>query len=81
MSVRDRNLFKPVQTGFMMLETIKQLYPDSLQVRNEMMNRLTGTTAVKTALAKGMPMIDVLKGSEEALAGFRQHREKYLLYE
>ena len=80
-SVRDRNLFKPVQTGFMMLETIKQLYPDSLQVRNEMMNRLTGTTAVKTALAKGMPMIDVLKGSEEALAGFRQHREKYLLYE
>jgi uncharacterized protein YbbC (DUF1343 family) len=80
-SVRDRNLFRPVRTGFMMLETIKQLWPDSLQVRNEMMDRLTGGPAVRSALAKGTPMLDVLKGSEEALVRYRQLREKYLLYE
>lgn len=80
-SVRDRNLFRPVRTGFMMLETIKQLWPDSLQIRKEMMNRLTGTAAVGNAIAKGKPMIDVLKESEEALGRYRQLREKYLLYE
>jgi len=79
--VLDRNLFKPVQTGFIMLETIKQLYPDSFQVRNEMMNRLSGTAALRTALAKGTPVMDVLKESEAELARFRQLREKYLLYE
>jgi hypothetical protein len=46
-----------------------------------MMNRLSGTADLRKALDQGTPMIDFLKASEDALARYRQIREKYLLYE
>ena len=79
--VRNRASFKPVETGLMMLGVIKNLYPDSLRVRNDMMDRLSGSSAVRKAINSGTPMRDIMKTAGQELGHFLLVRSKYLLYE
>lgn len=79
--VKDRNYFRPVETGLLMLEMINILYPDSLRIRSEMMDRLAGTSDVRTSILNHTSMRKVLEASTQELKDFLPIRHRYLLYE
>ncbi len=78
--VIDRNIFHPVETGLTMLEVVRAMYPDSLRLRDNMLDRLSGSAAIRRSLNSGQPMLRMLDASRSAVEAFDKLRNKYLLY-
>jgi uncharacterized protein YbbC (DUF1343 family) len=86
--VTDREAFDPVRTGIAMLVTAKRLYPDDFAWRSDAfdparpywIDKLTGSTQVRTDIDAGKDAEEVEAGWSGALRAFAETREKYLLY-
>ncbi|MDH2428425.1 DUF1343 domain-containing protein [Sphaerisporangium sp. TRM90804] len=86
--VTDREAFDPVKTGIAMLVTVRRLYPDhfawrfdtSDPARPYWIDKLTGSTQVRTDIDAGKSPDQVEAGWAGALRAFAAKREKYLLY-
>jgi len=82
--VLDRNKFKPVKTGWTMLEVVRTMYPDAFEVNKPyvegkpcMLEYNTGTNYIKDRL---YTLAEQYKILEKDTLEFGKIRSKYLLY-
>ncbi|MFC4587227.1 exo-beta-N-acetylmuramidase NamZ family protein [Sphaerisporangium corydalis] len=86
--VTGREAFDPVRTGIAMIVTAKRLYPDAFAWRYDTsdparpywIDKLTGSTRVRTDIDAGKDPDQVQAGWSGELKAFADTREKYLIY-
>lgn len=79
--VTDRNKFRPVLTGVMMLAVLRELYPRKLQLMQGRLDHLVGDPIVGEKLVKGEARKNILDSFNQQVSEFAKRREKYLLYQ
>ncbi|MFE2279746.1 exo-beta-N-acetylmuramidase NamZ domain-containing protein [Streptomyces sp. NPDC059454] len=78
--VHDREEFDPVRTGIGLLITAKRSWSGFAWRPDHWIDKLTGSTRVRTMIDAGAGPDEVAAGWQEELAGFRRTRREYLLY-
>ena len=78
--VHDRAAFDPVRTGIALLVTAKQVWSGFAWRPDNWIDKLTGSTRVRTTIDAGADTDAVVEGWQEDLAAFRRTRRTYLLY-
>ncbi|MDX3571411.1 DUF1343 domain-containing protein [Streptomyces sp. ID05-47C] len=78
--VDDRDTFDPVRTGIALLVTARKVWSGFGWRADHWIDKLTGSTWVRTAIDKGAGADEVVAGWQEELAAFRRVRREYLLY-
>jgi len=79
--VTDRDRFEPYKTGVALLWSIHQLYGDQLEIRPEVLLRLSGTPRLITQLQQETPLPEVWASWSKEVELFKQKRQAYLLYD
>ncbi|MEU9917992.1 DUF1343 domain-containing protein [Streptomyces sp. NPDC051001] len=78
--VHDRAAYDPVRTGIALLVTAKRVWSGFAWRSDNWIDKLTGSTQVRTAIDAGAGPDEVVAGWREELAAFRATRREYLLY-
>jgi uncharacterized protein YbbC (DUF1343 family) len=78
--VHDRDVFDPVRTGIALLVTAKRVWSGFAWRPDNWIDKLTGSTLVRTMIDGGADTDEVVAGWERELAAFRRVRGKYLVY-
>ncbi|WP_189936943.1 exo-beta-N-acetylmuramidase NamZ family protein [Streptomyces aurantiogriseus] len=78
--VHDRDAYDPVRTGVALLVTAKKAWSGFAWRSDHWIDRLTGSTSVRTAIDAGAGVDEVVAGWQPELAAFRRVRREYLLY-
>ncbi|MFD5282420.1 exo-beta-N-acetylmuramidase NamZ family protein [Streptomyces rubrogriseus] len=78
--VHDRAAFDPVRTGIALLVTAKRTWDGFAWRSDNWIDKLTGSTRVRTMIDAGADTDEVVHGWEAELAAFRRTRRQYLLY-
>ncbi|MFC7993666.1 exo-beta-N-acetylmuramidase NamZ domain-containing protein [Streptomyces pilosus] len=78
--VHDREAFDPVRTGIGLLITAKRSWSGFAWRPDHWIDKLTGSTLVRTMIDAGADTDEVAGGWQEELAEFRRTRREYLLY-
>ncbi|MFG3106679.1 exo-beta-N-acetylmuramidase NamZ family protein [Streptomyces tendae] len=78
--VHDRAAFEPVRTGIALLVTAKRTWDGFAWRSDNWIDKLTGSTQVRTMIDAGADTDEVVAGWEAELAAFRRTRRQYLLY-
>ncbi|MET7381364.1 DUF1343 domain-containing protein [Streptomyces sp. NPDC005526] len=78
--VHDRAAFDPVRTGIALLVTARKVWSGFAWRPDHWIDKLTGSTWVRTAIDSGADTDAVVAGWQEDLAAFRAVRRKYLVY-
>ncbi|MFJ4281526.1 exo-beta-N-acetylmuramidase NamZ domain-containing protein [Streptomyces massasporeus] len=78
--VHDREAFDPVRTGIALLVTAKQVWSGFAWRPDNWIDKLTGSTRVRTMIDGGADTDEVVAGWQEELTAFRRMRRTYLLY-
>ncbi|WP_330292126.1 exo-beta-N-acetylmuramidase NamZ family protein [Streptomyces sp. NBC_00576] len=78
--VHDRAAYDPVRTGVALLVTAKKVWSGFAWRSDNWIDKLTGSTLVRTMIDAGADTDEVVAGWQEELAGFRRMRKKYLVY-
>ncbi|KAA0931384.1 exo-beta-N-acetylmuramidase NamZ family protein [Streptomyces apricus] len=78
--VHDRAAFDPVRTGIGLLVTAKQVWSGFAWRPDNWIDKLTGSTRVRTMIDAGATADEVVAGWRDELAAFRRVRKEYLLY-
>ncbi|MBD9733417.1 DUF1343 domain-containing protein [Streptomyces sp. H28] len=78
--VHDREAFDPVRTGIGLLITARRVWSGFAWRPDHWIDRLTGSTLVRTMIDAGADTDEVVGGWQRELAAFRRTRRDYLLY-
>ncbi|MEU6531885.1 DUF1343 domain-containing protein [Streptomyces sp. NPDC046928] len=78
--VHDRAAFDPVRTGVALLVTAKRTWSGFAWRADNWIDKLTGSTRVRTMIDAGADTDEVVAGWQRELAAFRRVRKEYLLY-
>ncbi|WP_055539888.1 exo-beta-N-acetylmuramidase NamZ domain-containing protein, partial [Streptomyces neyagawaensis] len=78
--VHDRAAYDPVRTGIGLLVTAKKVWSGFAWRPDNWIDKLTGSTRVRTMIDAGADTDEVVAGWQEELRAFRKVREEYLLY-
>ncbi|MFB7517066.1 exo-beta-N-acetylmuramidase NamZ domain-containing protein [Streptomyces sp. NPDC056144] len=78
--VDDRKAFDPVRTGIGLLVTARGSWPGFAWRADQWIDKLTGSTRVRTLIDAGADTDEVVGAWEPGLAAFRAVRSAYLLY-
>lgn len=78
--VHDRPAYDPVRTGIALLVTAKRTWSGFAWRTDNWIDRLTGSTRVRTMIDAGADTDEVVAGWREELNAFRRIRKDYLLY-
>lgn len=82
--VEDPERFSPILTGLVIIEKVKQLYPEDFAWRKDgneyWIDKLTGSDRIRKQLDAGVSARKIAEEWEEELKDFRQLRARYLLY-
>ncbi|MFF3379440.1 exo-beta-N-acetylmuramidase NamZ domain-containing protein [Streptomyces sp. NPDC002680] len=78
--VHDRAAYDPVRTGIALLVTAKKVWSGFTWRSDNWIDKLTGSTLVRTMIDAGADTDEVVAGWQEELAAFRNVRRKYLAY-
>ncbi|WP_105975356.1 exo-beta-N-acetylmuramidase NamZ family protein [Streptomyces geranii] len=78
--VHDRAAFDPVRTGIALLVTAKRVWSGFTWRSDNWIDKLTGSTLVRTMIDAGADADEVVAGWQDELAAFRNVRKKYLAY-
>ncbi|MFJ7076680.1 exo-beta-N-acetylmuramidase NamZ domain-containing protein [Streptomyces sp. NPDC098781] len=78
--VHDRAAYDPVRTGVALLVTAKKAWSGFTWRSDNWIDKLTGSTQVRTMIDAGASTDEVVAGWRRELAAFRRVREEYLLY-
>lgn len=78
--VHDRPAYDPVRTGVALLVTAKKTWSGFGWRADNWIDRLTGSTLVRTMIDGGADTDEVVAGWREELTAFRRTRKNYLLY-
>ncbi|WP_314415235.1 exo-beta-N-acetylmuramidase NamZ family protein [Streptomyces kroppenstedtii] len=78
--VHDRAAYDPVRTGIALLVTAKEVWSGFAWRPDNWIDKLTGSTLVRTMIDAGATADEVVAGWQDELAAFRRVRKEYLLY-
>ncbi|MET9765414.1 DUF1343 domain-containing protein [Streptomyces sp. NPDC006372] len=78
--VHDREAFDPVRTGIALLVTAKKVWSGFAWRPDNWIDKLTGSTRVRTMIDAGADADEVVADWQRELAAFRKTRRTYLLY-
>ncbi|GAA3378189.1 DUF1343 domain-containing protein [Streptomyces sannanensis] len=78
--VHDREAYDPVRTGIALLVTAKRSWSGFAWRADNWIDKLTGSTTVRTMIDAGAGPDEVVAAWRNGLDSFRQVREGYLLY-
>ncbi|MFB7273602.1 exo-beta-N-acetylmuramidase NamZ domain-containing protein [Streptomyces sp. NPDC056244] len=78
--VHDRESFDPVRTGIALLVTAKRTWPGFAWRPDNWIDKLTGSTQVRTLIDAGADTDEVVAVWQDDLKTFRRTRRAYLLY-
>lgn len=78
--VHDRQAYDPVRTGVGLLVTAKRTWSGFAWRSDNWIDRLTGSTRVRTMIDAGASTDEVAAGWRDELRAFRRIRKNYLLY-
>ncbi|WP_326669986.1 DUF1343 domain-containing protein [Streptomyces canus] len=78
--VHDRTAYDPVRTGIALLVTAKKAWSGFGWRPDNWIDKLTGSTRVRTMIDAGAGADEVVAGWREELTAFRRIRRNYLLY-
>lgn len=78
--VHDRAAYDPVRTGIALLVTAKKVWSGFAWRPDNWIDKLTGSTQVRTMIDAGAGADEVVAAWQGELAAFRRMRGKYLLY-
>ncbi|MCC5475042.1 exo-beta-N-acetylmuramidase NamZ family protein [Streptomyces barringtoniae] len=78
--VQDRAAYDPVRTGIALLVTVRKAWAGFAWRPDNWIDRLTGSTRVRTMIDAGAATDEVTGAWQEELAAFRRVRKEYLLY-
>lgn len=78
--VHDRAAYDPVRTGIALLVTAKRVWSGFSWRSDNWIDKLTGSTQVRTMIDAGAGADEVVAAWQGELAAFRRMRGKYLLY-
>jgi uncharacterized protein YbbC (DUF1343 family) len=78
--VRDRAAYDPVRTGIALLVTAKKSWSGFAWRSDNWIDKLTGSTQVRTMIDAGASTDDVVAAWQGELAAFRAVRGRYLAY-
>ncbi|MDQ1071868.1 exo-beta-N-acetylmuramidase NamZ family protein [Streptomyces canus] len=78
--VHDRLAYDPVRTGIALLVTAKKAWSGFGWRADNWIDKLTGSTRVRTMIDAGAGADEVVAGWREELTAFRRIRKNYLLY-
>lgn len=78
--VHERELFDPVRTGIALLVTAKKVWSGFAWRSDNWIDKLTGSSAVRTMIDAGASTDEVVDAWRDELADFRAVRRKYLRY-
>ncbi|MGW1168863.1 exo-beta-N-acetylmuramidase NamZ family protein [Streptomyces sp. NPDC002550] len=78
--VQDRAAYDPVRTGIALLVTVRKVWAGFAWRPDNWIDKLTGSTRVRTMIDAGAATDEVTGAWQEELAAFRRVRKEYLLY-
>lgn len=78
--VTDRNAFQPIATTLYILSVVKSLYGDKLEFHADYFDKVLGTSTVREALERGVPVDKIISSFKPDLDNFAKLREPFLLY-
>ncbi|ANS64152.1 hypothetical protein SLINC_1928 [Streptomyces lincolnensis] len=78
--VHDRDAYDPVRAGIALLVTARRVWSGFAWRPDHWIDRLTGSTLVRTMIDAGADADEVVAAWQQELAAFRATRRKYLLY-
>ncbi|MBA2946476.1 exo-beta-N-acetylmuramidase NamZ family protein [Streptomyces himalayensis] len=78
--VRDHAAYDPVRTGIALLVTAKRVWSGFAWRSDNWIDKLTGSTQVRTMIDAGADTDEVVAAWQSELAAFRRVRAGYLLY-
>jgi len=78
--VTDRNAFQPIATTLYILSVVKSLYGDKLEFHADYFDKVLGTSTVREALERGVPVDNIISSFKPDLDNFAKLREPFLLY-
>jgi uncharacterized protein YbbC (DUF1343 family) len=78
--VLDRAAFDPVRTGIALLVTAKKVWDGFAWRSDNWIDKLTGSTQVRTMIDAGAGTDEVTGAWQDELAAFQRVRKEYLLY-
>lgn len=78
--VHDRAAFDPARTGIALLVTAKRVWSGFTWRSDHWIDKLTGSSRVRTMIDAGAGTDEVTGAWQEELAAFRRTRKKYLRY-
>ncbi|MGR6969446.1 exo-beta-N-acetylmuramidase NamZ family protein [Streptomyces cynarae] len=78
--VYDRAAYDPVRTGIALLVTAKKVWSGFAWRSDDWIDKLTGSTRVRTMIDAGATADEVVAAWQDELAAFRRIRREYLLY-
>ncbi|MEO8664673.1 MAG: DUF1343 domain-containing protein [Ignavibacteria bacterium] len=79
-NVTDKKSFEPVKTGIAVLVSLKKLFPEFIINKNNFLDKLAGTSKLRTMLNNGSSYKEIVDSYKYDLEQFKSKREKYLLY-
>ncbi len=77
--ITDRNKYEPVETGLHIVKTIKDLYPEQVQL-TPFFDNLIGNGWIRPAIENGMTVEEMESRWKKDLREFEKVRKKYLMY-
>ncbi|MEV2217497.1 DUF1343 domain-containing protein [Streptomyces sp. NPDC050997] len=78
--VHDRDAYDPVRAGIALLVTARKVWSGFAWRPDNWIDKLTGSTLVRTMIDAGADTDEVAAGWERELAAFRRVRGEYLVY-
>ncbi|MEU0964573.1 DUF1343 domain-containing protein [Streptomyces sp. NPDC005917] len=78
--VHDRAAFDPVRTGIALLVTAKKVWSGFAWRSDNWIDKLTGSTTVRTMTDAGAGTDEIVGAWQDELAAFRRIRKEFLLY-
>jgi uncharacterized protein YbbC (DUF1343 family) len=78
--VHDRAAYDPVRTGIALLVTARKVWSGFAWRSDDWIDKLTGSTLVRTMIDAGAGTDEVVAAWQDELAAFRRVREHYLIY-
>jgi len=75
-----RGEFRPVTATLAILEVVKRLYGDRLELHADYFDKVMGTSLVRETFERGDPFARIIAGFGPGLERFARERESFLLY-
>nr|MBC8359669.1 DUF1343 domain-containing protein [Candidatus Aminicenantes bacterium] len=78
--ILDRSKYKPFESSLFIIKTIMDAYPNFFKFHGEYFDKIMGTSKIREALKKGIPVKEIIQSFDKELYSFFESRKPYLLY-